>query len=82
MLHYNKKILCFIISFLLLGLSTTIVNADHTYKTSIVKKVLPAVVEVHAERGNTVSKSINHKNVVGDFSFVINLKVNSHLKVE
>ena len=35
----------------LLGVSTN-VNADHTYKTSIVKKVLPAVVEVHAERGN------------------------------
>ena len=51
MLHYKKNILCFFISFLLLGVST-IVNADHTYKTSIVKKVLPAVVEVHAERGN------------------------------
>jgi len=49
MLHYKKNILCFFISFLLLGVST-IVNADHTYKTSIVKKVLPAVVEVHAER--------------------------------
>ena len=49
MLHYNKKILCFIISFLLLGI-TTIVNADHTYKTSIVKKVLPAVVEIHTEK--------------------------------
>jgi len=33
-----------------LGVST-IVNADHTYKTSIVKKVLPAVVEIHTERG-------------------------------
>ena len=51
MLHYKKNILCFFISFLLLGVST-IVNADHTYKTSIVKKVLPSVVEVHAERGN------------------------------
>ena len=52
MLHYKKNtILCFFISFLLLGVSTK-VNADHTYKTSIVKKVLPAVVEVHAERGN------------------------------
>ena len=51
MLHYKKNILCFFISFLLLGVST-IVNADHTYKTSIVKKVLPAVVEIHAERGN------------------------------
>jgi len=40
MLHYKKNILCFFISFLLLGVST-IVNADHTYKTSIVKKVLP-----------------------------------------
>ena len=51
MLHYKKNILCFFISFLLLGVSTN-VNADHTYKTSIVKKVLPAVVEIHAERGN------------------------------
>ena len=51
MLHYKKNtLLCFFISFLLLGVST-IVNADHTYKTSIVKKVLPAVVEIHAERG-------------------------------
>ena len=30
--------------------SSTIANADHTYKTSIVKKVLPSVVEVHAEK--------------------------------
>lgn len=51
MSHYKKNILCFFISFLLLGVST-VVNADHTYKTSIVKKVLPAVVEIHAERGN------------------------------
>ena len=52
MLHYKKNtLLCFFISFLLLGVSTN-VNADHTYKTSIVKKVLPAVVEIHAERGN------------------------------
>ncbi|MBC8226007.1 MAG: trypsin-like peptidase domain-containing protein [Gammaproteobacteria bacterium] len=52
MLHYKKNtLLCFFISFLLLGVST-IVNADHTYKTSIVKKVLPAVVEIHAEKGN------------------------------
>ena len=52
MLDYKKNtLLCFFISFLLLGVST-IVNADHTYKTSIVKKVLPAVVEIHAERGN------------------------------
>ena len=52
MLHYKKNtLLCFFISFLLLGVSTK-VNADHTYKTSIVKKVLPSVVEIHAERGN------------------------------
>ena len=50
MLHYKKNIICFFISFLLLGVST-IVNADHTYKTSIVKKVLPAVVEIHTEKG-------------------------------
>lgn len=50
MLHYKKNILCFFISFLLLGITSA--QADHTYKTSIVKKVLPSVVEVHAERGN------------------------------
>ena len=49
MLHYKNTLLCFFISFLLLG-SSTIANADHTYKTSIVKKVLPSVVEVHAEK--------------------------------
>jgi serine protease Do len=69
MLHYKKNtLLCFFISFLLLGLSTTIVNADHTYKTSIVKKVLPAVVEVHAERGNTVSESMQPQKR-GGFQF-------------
>ena len=69
MLHYKKNtLLCFFISFLLLGLSTTIVNADHTYKTSIVKKVLPAVVEVHAERSNTVSEPMQPQNR-GGFRF-------------
>ena len=50
MSHYKKNILCFFMTFLLLGVSS-IVNADHTYKTSIVKKVLPAVVEIHTEKG-------------------------------
>ena len=63
MLHYKKNtLLCFFISFLLLGLST-VVNADHTYKTSIVKKVLPAIVEVHAER------SKRRTNSSGGFQF-------------
>ena len=54
MLYKKNKLrrLCFFISFFLcLGVSP-IVNADHTYKTSIVKKILPAVVEVHAEKSN------------------------------
>ena len=69
MLHYKKNtLLCFFISFLLLGVSTTIVNADHTYKTSIVKKVLPSVVEVHAERGNIVSDPMQPQNR-GGFKF-------------
>ena len=69
MLHYKKNtLLCFFISFLLLGVSTTIVNADHTYKTSIVKKVLPAVVEVHAERSNIVSEPMQPQNR-GGFQF-------------
>lgn len=35
---------------LILILGTTDIYADHTYKTSIVKKVLPAVVEIHTEK--------------------------------
>ena len=65
MLNYNKKILCFFISFLLLGVSTT-VNADHTYKTSIVKKVLPSVVEVRAERTTNIGDPMQNQ---GGFQF-------------
>ena len=67
MLHYKKNTLCFFISFLLLGVST-IVNADHTYKTSIVKKVLPAVVEVHAER-NEMGMENGQPQERGGFQF-------------
>ena len=66
MLHYKKNILCFFISFLLLGVSN-IVSADHTYKTSIVKKVLPAVVEVHTERSNIGAE--NGQSQEGGFQF-------------
>ena len=66
MLHYKNTLLCFFISFLFLGVST-IVNADHTYKTSIVKKVLPSVVEVHAEKINNMSADPTKDN--GGFKF-------------
>ena len=67
MLHYKKNtLLCFFISFLLLGLSTTIVNADHTYKTSIVKKVLPAVVEIHTEKLTNIGAEMQER---GGFRF-------------
>ena len=67
MLHYKKNtLICFFISFLLLGVST-IVNANHTYKTSIVKKVLPAVVEIHTEKGKMSAGMQSQKR--GGFQF-------------
>tara|TARA_B110000467_G_C18308220_1_gene476175 strand:+ start:837 stop:1877 length:1041 start_codon:yes stop_codon:yes gene_type:complete len=39
-----------------LGVSNT--YADHSYKTSIVKKVLPSVVEVHSERNMNPDKQL------------------------
>ena len=68
MLYYKKNILCFFISFLLLGVST-IVNADHSYKTSIVKKVLPAVVEVHAEKDMSTNQQFQASEKKGGFQF-------------
>ena len=67
MLHYKKNILCFFISFLLLGITSA--QADHTYKTSVVKKVLPAVVEVHAERGNMGADLMQKPQERGGFQF-------------
>jgi len=67
MLHYKKNILCFFILFLLLGV--TAVQADHTYKTSIVKKILPAVVEVHSERSNIGSGQMQRPQERGGFKF-------------
>jgi len=48
MFTYKRYILCYII--LVLALIVPNAFADHTYKTSIVEKIIPAVVEVHAER--------------------------------
>ena len=46
----NKRniILTFSLLFLMLGVQQ--VNAEHSYKTSVVKKILPVVVEVHSEK--------------------------------
>jgi serine protease Do len=66
MLHYKKNILCFFILFLLLGISSA--QADHTYKTSIVKRVLSAVVEIHTERGNSGADQMRPQDS-GGFQF-------------
>ena len=47
MLNFKRNILCL---FLFLYLGTTNIYAEHNHKTSIVKKILPAVVEVIAEK--------------------------------
>ena len=45
---YTRKILCIIVFFLTLGI--TDVSGNHTHKTSVVQNILPAIVEVHADR--------------------------------
>ena len=45
---YKRKILCIIIFFLSLGVNS--VYADHTPKTRVVQRILPAIVEVHSDR--------------------------------
>lgn len=45
---YKKYILCCIVFILLFTLTN--VFADHTYKTSIVEKIIPSVVEIHSEK--------------------------------
>lgn len=47
MLNFKRNILCL---FLFLYLGTTNIYAEHNHKTSIVKHILPAVVEVIAEK--------------------------------
>lgn len=49
MLNRKIKLLCLSI-ILILTLGTTNIYADHTYRTGVIKKVLPAVVEVIAEK--------------------------------
>ena len=48
MFTFKKNIICYIILTLFLVVPNAF--ADHTYKTSIVEKIMPSVVEVHAER--------------------------------
>ena len=48
MFTYKKNIICYIILTLFLAVPNAF--ADHTYKTSIVEKIMPSVVEVHAEK--------------------------------
>ena len=48
MLTFKKNIICYIILTLFLVVPNAF--ADHTYKTSIVEKIMPSVVEVHAEK--------------------------------
>lgn len=45
---YTRKILCIIVFFLTLGVTS--VYANHTHETSVIQKILPAVVEVHSDR--------------------------------
>jgi len=47
MLNFRRIILCV---FLILSLGVTNIYAEHTHKTSIIKKILPSVVEVIAEK--------------------------------
>ena len=67
MLQNKIKILC--LSIILLTLGTTNIYADHTYKTSIVEKILPAVVEVHAERNMDSNQQSNKPERKGGFKF-------------
>ena len=48
MFTFKKNIICYIILTLFLAIPDAF--ADHTYKTSIVSKIMPSVVEVHAEK--------------------------------
>ena len=48
MFTFKKNIICYIILTLFLAVPTAF--ASHTYKTSIVEKIMPSVVEVHAEK--------------------------------
>ena len=50
MLKDKLKILCIYVILIIPFVATPIANGDHTHKTSIIKNVLPAVVEVMSER--------------------------------
>jgi len=67
MFIYKRNILCYII--LVLALIVPNAFADHTYKTSIVEKIMPAVVEVHAERNMNSNQQFNQPEKQGGFKF-------------
>tara|TARA_Y100000310_G_scaffold252108_1_gene258769 strand:+ start:306 stop:1433 length:1128 start_codon:yes stop_codon:yes gene_type:complete len=70
MLLNKIKILC--LSIILLTLGTTDIYADHTHKTSVVKKVLQSVVEVISEKDTTNLDNLSggvRENDRGGFRF-------------
>ena len=67
MFNYKRNILCYIILIMTLGVSNT--YADHSYKTSIVKKVLPSVVEVHALKNMNANQQFQAPEDRGGFKF-------------
>lgn len=66
MFKYKKNIICCII--LTLTLAVPNAFAGHTYKTSVVEKILPAVVEVHAEK-NMSGNQFKQPERRGGFKF-------------
>ena len=67
MLQNKIKILC--LSIILLTLGTTDIYADHTYKTSIIKKVIHSVVEVISEKGTGTTNVPEYRDDEGGFQF-------------
>ena len=68
MFTYKKNIICYIILTLFLVVPNAL--ADHTYKTSIVKKIMPSIVEVHAEKNIEGNQFIRpDKKKRGGFKF-------------
>ena len=66
MFKYKKNIICCIILTLILAVPNAF--AGHTYKTSVVEKILPAVVEVHAEK-NMSGNQFKQPERRGGFKF-------------
>lgn len=66
MFNYKRYILCYII--LILTFAVPNVFAHHTYKTSIVEKIIPAVVEIHSEK-NINNNQFEQPERRGGFKF-------------